>query len=139
MLTEKGKGNIMKKIRLQRKKVYSEEFKRARIKEYESGEFSIIELTKLYNIGSSTIYTWIYKYSTYNKKSLKVVEMKESGQQKVKELKNKITDLERIVGQKQIQIDYLEAIIEIASKEHSIEIKKNSNMKLLSGSGIIRK
>lgn len=129
----------MKKIRLQRKKVYSEEFKRARIKEYESGEFSIIELTKLYNIGSSTIYTWIYKYSTYNKKSLKVVEMKESGQQKVKELKNKITDLERIVGQKQIQIDYLEAIIEIASKEHSIEIKKNSNMKLLSGSGIIRK
>lgn len=129
----------MKRIRLLKRKIYSEEFKRARIKEYERGEFSIIELSKLYNISPSSLYVWIYEYSTYNKKSLKVVEMKESGQQKVKELENRLKDLERIVGQKQILIDYLETMIEIAGKEYSIDIKKNSSMKLSSGTEIKRK
>jgi len=129
----------MKRKRLQTRKVYSEDFKRARIKEYENGEFSIIELSKLYNISRSSLYIWIYEYSTYNKKSLKVVEMKDSGQQKVKELQNRINSLERVVGQKQLQIDYLETIIEIAGKEYSIDIKKNSSMKQSNGSEIKRK
>ena len=40
--------------------------------------------------------------------------MKDSSDKKVKQLEQKIKELERMVGQKQIKIDYLVKMIEIA-------------------------
>ena len=114
-----------KKIRI--KRVFSDEFKKAKVKEYESGEFTIKEISYLYNISLQTVYRWVYKYSTYNKAGLKIVEMTKSSENKVKELHKKIADLERMLGQKQIRIDYLETMIEVAKKEFDIDIKKKSN------------
>lgn len=117
-----------RKVYLQTKKVYSEEFKLARVKEYETGEFTVSQISKLYGItGSKTVYRWIYKYSTYNRKGLKIVELKESSTQKVKDLQKQIANLERMLGQKQIKIDYLETMIDVAKEELDIDIKKNSN------------
>ena len=67
------------------------------------------------------------KYSTYNKKSVKIVEMNESGTKKLKDFELRIKELEQIVGQKQLKIDYLEKMIELAKKELNIDIKKNSD------------
>lgn len=53
--------------------------------------------------------------------------MKESSDKKVKDLEKKIKELEQIIGRKQIKIDYYEKMIEIASKDFDIEIKKNSD------------
>lgn len=114
-----------KKLRINR--VFSEEFKKAKVKEYESGSYTIREISSLYNVSSQAIYCWIYKYSLYNKKGLKVVEMSKSSEQKVKELQNKIAELERLLGQKQIKIDYLETMIEVAKEEFDIDLKKKPN------------
>jgi transposase len=111
--------------RLQKIRVYSEEFKRSRIKEYEKGIFSVREMSILYGISQQTIYRWIYKYSTYNQKGLRIVEMEKSSKQKVDDLQNRIKELEQIVGQKQLNIDYLEKMIEIAKDDFDIDIKKN--------------
>lgn len=115
-----------KKIRINSRRVYSEEFKKARVKEYESGKFTVHELSRLFKIQSAVIYRWIYKYSVYNKKSVKVVEMSESGVKKLKELEQRIKELEQVVGQKQLKIDYLEKMIDLAKEELDIDIKKNS-------------
>lgn len=115
----------IKRVKLQVKRKYSEEFKKARISEYEKGEFTISEISKLYGIDRHVIYRWIYRYSLYNKKNVKIVELKDSSTTKVKELYNRIKDLERIVGQKQIHIDYLEKMIEIAKDDFGMDIKKN--------------
>ena len=56
-----------KKIRINSRRVYSEEFKKARVKEYESGKFTVNELSRLFKIQRPVIYQWIYKYSVYNK------------------------------------------------------------------------
>jgi len=111
--------------KLRKRRVFSEEFKKARVKEYENGEYSVLEVSRLYGISFQTIYIWIYRYSLYNKKGLILVEMKTSSTQKVKELKDKIKELERVVGQKQLNIDYLEKMLEIAKDELNIDIKKN--------------
>ena len=50
--------------------------------------------------------------------------MKNSSANKLKELSNKDKDLERIVGQKQIKIDFLEKMIELAEDDLKIDIKK---------------
>ena len=118
------KANV-KLISKQRK--YSEEFKKSIVRDFESGKFSVPQLERLHNIGNPSIYKWIYKFSKSNEKGQRIVEMKDSSTQKLKALEQKIKELERTVGQKQIQIDYLEKMIDIAKDELNIDIKKNSN------------
>lgn len=113
---------------------FSEEFKKELVRYYESGQFSVLQLEKLYGIKNPIIYNWIYKYSGFNEKGVRVVEMQDSSTQKLKELERKLKELERIIGQKQIKIDYLEKLIDMAKEELDIDIKKNFNTPQSNGS-----
>ena len=53
-----------------------------------------------------------------------MVEMTSSSTKKITELKTKIADLERTLGQKQIQIEYLEALVEVAKEDLGVDLKK---------------
>ena len=119
---------------LRKKRTYSEEFKKEIVTLFEKGRFSVLQLEKVYGISNATIYNWIYKFSTFNEKGIRVVEMKESSLQKLSDLEKKVKELEQIVGQKQIKIDYLEKMIDIAKDELQIDIKKNSSTSQLTGS-----
>ena len=68
----------------------------------------MLELSKLYQVQRIILYRWIYRYSSYNKKRVKVVEMADSSKKRLKEMSQRIEELERIVGQKQLNIDFLE-------------------------------
>lgn len=125
------KANV-RKVKKYRK--YSEEIKRRAVAEYESGDFSALELARIYKVSATALYKWIYKYSAYNERGIRVVEMKESASQKVKELEKRIAELERAVGQKQIKIDYLEKMMDIAKDELNIDIKKNYSTPQSTGS-----
>lgn len=118
---------------------YSEDFKREIVSVFESGKLSVLQLEKLYGISNSLIYNWIYKFSTFNEKGFRVVEMKESNIDKLKQLEQKVKELEQIVGQKQIKIDYLEKMIDIAKEDLNIDIKKNYNTPQSTGSEGIKK
>jgi transposase len=122
------------KIRINQRRIFSEDFKKARIKEYESGKFTIQELSRLFDIQASILYRWIYLYSVYNKKSVRVVEMIDSGTKKLKDLETRVKELERVIGQKQLEIDYLEKMIDLAKEKFDIDIKKNSNTPQSNGS-----
>lgn len=104
---------------------YSEDFKLKLVRDFESGKFSVSELSKLHGVRFQSIYRWIYKYSTFNEQGYRIVEMKDSSEKKVKELENRIKELESVVGRKQIMIDYLEQMMEVAKEELDIDIKKN--------------
>ena len=125
--------------RLNSSRIYSEDFRLKIVKFYESGKHTVRELEKIYDISNPTIYKWIYKYSTYNKKSIKVVELKDSQMHKLKELQSRIAELERALGQKQMNIDYLEKMIELAKEQYDIDIKKNSNTPQSGGSKTTKK
>jgi transposase len=112
---------------LKKQRYYSDDFKKEIVSLFESGKYSVLQLEKLYGVVNSTVYKWIYKFSTFNEKGTRVVEMKQSSSLKLKELAKKVKDLERIVGQKQIKIDYLEKMIDIAKDEFDIDIKKKQN------------
>ena len=125
--------------RIKRMRKFSEDFKLKIVNEYESGEFTVLEMTKMYDIRPQVIYRWIYKYSKYNKQSIQVVEMKDSQAQKMKQLEARIKELEQAVGQKQMNIDYLEKMIDLAKEHYDIDIKKNSNTLHCGGSKNIKK
>lgn len=126
------KANV-RSIRKQRK--YSIEFKKRIVADFESGKYSVPQLEKLHGVGNSTIYGWIYKFSTFNEQGFRIIEMKDSSNKKMKELEARVKELERTVGQKQIMIDYLEKMMEIAKEELDIDIKKNFGTPQSTGSG----
>jgi len=130
------KANI-KLLRKQRK--YSDEFKRSIVKDFETGKFSVLQLEKLHGISNPTIYSWIYKFSNFNEKGYRILEMKDSAVHKLKAFEQKIKELEQAVGQKQIKIDYLEKMIDIAKDDLDIDIKKNYNTQQPNGSDTIKK
>jgi len=121
----------VRRIRKHRK--FSDDFKKRIVQDFESGRYSVGDLSKLHSIAPTQIYDWIYKFSTVNKKGYRVVEMKESSDIKVKQLEQRIKELERAVGQKQIKIDYLEKMIDLAGEELNIDIKKNSDIQPSNG------
>ena len=98
------KTNLRK---IQHRRVFSKELKLKAVKDYETGKMTALELCKFYEVYESTIYYWLYKYSKFQKKSIRIVEMTKSSTQKIKDLESKIKELERAVGVKQMNIDYL--------------------------------
>ena len=126
------KANV-RSIRKTRK--YSLEFKKRIVADFENGKFSVLQLEKLHGVSEQSIYRWIYKFSTFSEKGFRVVEMKDSSNKKMKELEARVKELERAVGRKQIKIDYLEKMREIAKDELDIDIKKNFGTPQSTGSG----
>lgn len=72
--------------RLGKRRRFSEDFKRKIVEEFEKGGYSVNEMGRIYNLDGSTIYKWIYKFSTYNQKNTQIIEMKDSQTNKLKEL-----------------------------------------------------
>jgi transposase-like protein len=124
---------------IRKRREYSEEFKLELVRLFERGKFSVLQLSKLYGVGISVIYRWIYKYSPFNEPGYRIVEMKESSTNKIKAMEQRIKELEKIVGQKQIKIDFLEEMIKVANEELKIDIKKKSSTPQSGGSTKERK
>jgi transposase len=114
---------------------FSESFKRDKVKDYERNLVTIAEISREYNVSRKAVYNWIYKYSNQYKREERQVVEKKSDTRKIKALKEKVKELERIVGQKQIQVDFYSKMIEIAEEKFDIEIKKKSSTKRSNGSG----
>jgi hypothetical protein len=64
------------------------------------------------------------------KKRERFVHETESDAYSVKQMQERIKELERAVGQKQLKIDFLEKMIEIAEDDLKIDIKKKITYKL---------
>jgi len=121
--------------RIRAKRVFSESIKRQAVKEFEAGHYTVLELSKLYGVKGQTIYNWLKKYSPTNGPKLRVVEMADSTDSKVKELQAQVAELERQVGKKQLQIEFYEKMLSLAKEEYGIDLKKNSSGQSFGGSG----
>lgn len=112
---------------IQKRRKFSTEFKKELVEEFESGKFSVLQLSRLYKIHPQLIYNWIYKFSNFNEKGYRVMEKQESSLEKVSQMEKRIKELEASLGRKQIQLDFTNKMIELAEEEYGIDIKKNSD------------
>ena len=114
-------------------RTFSDEFKQKKIRELERNITSISEICKTYSVSRSSVYKWIYKYSIMAKRQEKQVVEAKSDTQTIKALRERIKELERVIGQKQLLIEFKEKMIEIAESTYKIDIKKKVGSKLSSG------
>lgn len=114
---------------------FSEDFKRNKVREIEENLVSVLQVGREYGVSKTAIYKWIYKYSAMRRKGIKQVVEAKSDTLKITRLREQVREMERMVGQKQIMIDFLEKMIELAEKEYRIDIKKKLSSSQSNGSG----
>ena len=122
---------------LKPRRIFSEEMKREIVIQIEKNKISVSSASREYGVDRAAIYNWLNKYSRTLKRGQVIVVEKESEQRKNEELRAKIAELERVIGQKQMEIDFLNKVIEIGSQEVKVDIKKKVGGKSSTGSGSI--
>ncbi len=130
MSNSKSKTSKSTKFTIRPRRVFSEEFKRAKVIEITAGKVNITAFCKLWSINPVNVYRWIYKYSPDYQKGTTMVVQLDSEASKTLELQKRVAELERILGQKQLILDYQEKLIELASKDLGLDLKKNFDAKL---------
>jgi len=112
---------------------FSDDFKKRKVRELERRVTSIPDICRTYAVSRTAVYKWIYKYSVMAKKQEKQVVEAKSDTQKIKALEERIKELERIVGQKQLLLEFKDKMIEIAEATYGVDIKKKVGSRLSSG------
>ena len=112
---------------------FSEDFKRRKVRELEKNLTCIADICRTYEVSNTAVYKWIYTYSAMAKKKERQVVDSKSDTQKIKALQDRIRELERIVGQKQLLLEFKDKMIEIAENDYGVDIKKRVGSKLSSG------
>ena len=134
------KNNVFnEEAKIKYNRYFSEDFRRKRVRELENNLICIADICKTYHVSRTSVYRWIYKYSAMAKQENKQVVESKSDTKKVQLLEERIKELERALGQKQMMIDIKDKMIEIAEDTYDIDIKKKLASKASSGSGTTRK
>jgi len=128
-------GFFNEEQKLKQNRYFSLDFKKKRVQELEHNVSTISDICKTYKVSRTSVYKWLYKYSNMAKKQVKQVVEAKSDTKKIQFLEERIKELERIVGKKQILIDFQDKMIEIAEQTYQVDIKKKLGSKLFSGTG----
>lgn len=111
-------------IEERRRRRFSESFKRKKVQEIESGQTKISEICRVYQIRRPNVERWRRKYGSMQQKKERLIVETESDTLKVIELQKRVAELERIIGQKQIEIDFKDKMIDLAEEVYHVDIKK---------------
>ena len=118
-----------------RLRYFSEEFKRKKVEEIDKNQTRICDICREYGVSTTSVHRWIHKYSRMKKKGIRQVVETESDTKKLIALQEKVRELERIIGQKQILIDFKDKMIELAEDAYKVDIKKKFGSRPFSGFG----
>ncbi len=121
------------KLEIKQKRFFSEEFKRAKVKELVEKRVTIRQLSQLYEVSTVAVYKWLYKYSVHHQQKTNLVVQMESETYKTQQLLQRLAELERAIGQKQLEIDFLNKLFELGSEELGFDLKKNFSARVSNG------
>lgn len=106
------------------RRTFSESFKRKKVFEIESKQCRISDICKQYRVSYPAVRKWVEKYGTMKSKEEHLIVESESDTKKLLSQEKRIAELEQVIGQKQLVIDFLQKMIDITEEEYHIDIKK---------------
>jgi transposase-like protein len=118
-----------------RKRRFSDEFKKQKVKELELKQTTVLEVSRAYQVSTKNVYGWLDKFGKSYKKDVRLIVEMESDTKMLLELKAKIAELERVIGQKQLTIDFQAKMIDLAEEVYGVDIKKKLESRPPSTSG----
>lgn len=118
-----------------RHRQFSTNFKIQKVREIECGITTVSQVCKQYEVSTTNVYRWLHKFGVMSKKQEKMIVETLSDTAELLALKKKVAELERIIGQKQILIEFKDKMIEIAEEQYGVDIKKKFSTTLSGTSG----
>jgi transposase len=106
------------------RRTFSDNFKKEKVREIELGRTKVAEICKQYEVSATNVYRWIAKFASMKEKKERIIVESQSDTKELLTLKQKIAELERIIGQKQILLDFKDKMIDIAEEMYGVDIKK---------------
>ena len=122
-------------LQQRRRRHFSEGFRQAKVQELEAGLVTIAELCRTYQCSYTSVYRWIAKFGKNPAKPERLIMENLSDTQQILALKQKVAELERAIGQKQLLIDFKDKMIELAEEHYQVDIKKKFSTAPSSTSG----
>lgn len=119
------KSKFQKKTTLLPRRTFSETVKKQVVQDIEQGKATVRQASQEIGAHASTIYLWLYRYSRYLLKNKVMVVEDKSESYRTKELEKQLKEAEAALGRKQMEIDFLNKLIEFADEEYKTDIKKN--------------
>ena len=108
------------------RKIFDQDLKLDLVHKIEEGRLTVLETSRIYGVSTTAVRKWLYKYSHLYKKQIRVIVESKSISKKNQELAVHIKELERALGQKQMRVDYLEKLVEVASQRLGEDIEKKT-------------
>ncbi len=124
------------KLEIRESRIFSETLKKQIVKNLVNKRMTLSQVVVEHQVSRTSVYRWLYKYSPVHAQKCTLVVQMKSEEQRKHELQQKVAELERIVGQKQLEIDFLNKLLEVGSKELGFDLKKSFSFPPSSGTGI---
>ena len=124
------------KTSLRTQRIFSEAIRKQTVRDIENGKCSVQQASLELQVSNTSIYRWINSYSRYlhSNKTLFVEDKSEA--YRSKQLEQKILELEAALGRKQMEIDFMKKMMEIAETKYDVDFKKKSGTKPSNGSDV---
>ena len=116
--------NFKMTIAERRQRHFSDSFKIQKVRELETGKTKVSELCKQYEVSATNVYRWLNKFGRMKDKKERLIVEADSDTRQLIELKKRVAELEQIIGQKQIQLDFKDKMIDLAEETYGVDIKK---------------
>ena len=117
-------SNFIQPTEIRVRRSFSTEFRRKKVEEIECKISTVSEISREYQVTRAAVYKWVAQYSSTMKKKERLIVEAESDTRKLAAFQQRIAELERLLGQKQIQLEFMEKIIDIAEETYQVDIKK---------------
>jgi len=117
------------------KRIFSDVLKRKIIKDLERGKVTVAQVSRDYSVSQQSVYNWLEKYSSSYNKQVRIVVEGKSESFRSKELEKENKELQAALGRKQLEVEFLNKLIERVGKELGVDIKKKLSTTPLTGSG----
>ncbi len=122
---KKMEETVKKRVR-----TFSVSFKKEKVKLIEEERATVLQISRLYEVSRKAVYNWLKQYGKLPPTERVVVEMKSEALKNI-ELLKKIEELERVIGQQQVEILYKGKVIELGSELLGKDIEKKYNIRPL--------
>ena len=130
------KPKLVKKESLRQLRFFSEQVKRGVVNDIENGKCSVSQASKELSVSSTSIYNWIERYSRYLQHNKRLVVEDKSEAYQTEQLRKRILELEAALGRKQMELDLINKVVDMASDEYKTDLKKSFLKAALNGSGL---
>jgi len=101
---------------------FSETFRREQVSKIESGELTIADVSRLYEVRRNSVKRWVDKFGIQPCGGVVIQTREEIN--RIKDLERKNAHLEQLLGQQQVKLRYFEECLSVAREQLGSDFEK---------------